>query len=290
MTRHKFPPRGYNQMEYPLPHQFDYQFHLSPETALKNSTMTPLLRMSEFCNGADTIEVNPSHGSFVEETGSIVHPDSIVPRINISMSAMLNQSLVETDDIRFLKFHWMPIYLAYSDMYTAIDNKTDVEVEDILELSRITASKLTSPLYNNTKLLLEEDWPMSTVNLTETFTIAQLDTDVKGEGINFDPNLMWDALSYYSNSAMLAKAMGQWNTVTLQRDKPWFFNSNNFTNPTVKRGNEYTFCGIIWHVPLVSTAEQFYTTSDITEAASAIDFKIRVRYDEWNSQFDQTAF
>ncbi len=290
MVAHKFPPKGYDAMEYPLPHNFDYQFGLSPEVATKNSTIIPLITAREDCNAADTVEVNPSNSTFAEETGATVQPDSIIPKMNIAMTAQFNSVLDETDKIRYLKFHWMPLYLAFADMYTAIDNETDVEVEDILELIHIGASKHGGPLYNDVKLIKEEDWPVSTVNFTDTFTTLAMATDLKGEGVTFDPNLMWDALSYYSNGRMLSKAMGNWNTVTLDVRKPWQMFSNNFTNPTVKRGNEYTFCGILFHVPLTSTVEQFYTSADVTEASAVINFDVRVRYDEWNHNFDQTAF
>ncbi len=285
----KFPPKGYNSMEYPLPHNFNYSFALSPETATKNSTMIPLLRSNEALTAPDNIEVNPSHPQFAEETGSFIQPDSIVPKMNIHMDANMDKGLTEVDKIRFLKFNWMPVYFAFEDMYTAIDNKTDTEVEDIIPMIRTASTKQATPLYNNVKLLREEDWPMSTVNFTETFTLAGMNVDVKGEGITFVEETMWDALSFFSNSSMLSKAMGQWRSVILTHEHPWTFNSNNFTNPTVKRGNPFTFCGIIFHVPLVDSIDQYNHAGDITAATSAIDFKIKIRYDEWNNQFDQTA-
>jgi len=290
MVQHKFPPKGYSQMEYPLPHNFNYQFSLSPETATKNSTMIPLIRTSEVCNVADAIEVNPSHSSFAEETGSIIQPDSIIPKMNIHMTAQMNKSLDVTDKIRFLKFNWMPIYMAFLDMYEAVENETNVTVSDVLQLTTDVNPKMGKALYNNVKLLGATNWPMSTVNFTEVFGTAGLDTDVTGEGITFVEETMWDTLSYGSNSSMLAKAMGKWNSVTLDVRRPWIFNSNNFTNPTVKRGNEYTYCGILFHVPLVDTVDQWYEVGDVTAANSFIDFDVKVRYDEWNSQFDQTAF
>ncbi len=290
MPLHKYPPKGYKTMEYPLPHQFDYSFSLSPETATKNSTMIRLIMSRENNNAVDTIEVNPSHASFAEETGCIVHPDSIIPRMNIAMRAQMNQAMDETDKIRYIKFHWMPIYASFLDSYTAMDNETNVEVEDILELKTTATNKTGFPLFNNVKLLAGGNWPMSTVNFTEVYGTAGMDTDITAEGITFDPDLMWDALNHYSNKGMLAKVMGQWHTEILDVRRPWIRNSNNFTHPTVKRGNEYTFCGILFHVPLVDSIDQFYQVGDITEASSVISFDVRVRYDEWNSQFDQTAF
>lgn len=286
----KFPPKGYNQQEYPLPHDFSYNFGLSPETATKNSTICTLLRYVETpLTAIETIEVNPMNGSFAEETGPIVAPGSIIPKINLRIQAQMNQSMAETDQIKFLKFNWMPIYMAFKDMYEAVDNKTDIEVEDILELTHTIAQKDATPLFNNAKCIIEEDHPVSTVHLTETFTHLNLDTDLKMECVTFDQDLMWDALSYHTNSSMLSKAMGQWHTEFLNHQKPWSFSSSNFTHPTVKRSNEYMFCGILFHVPLVTSPHQFYTAGDIAEATSVVNFRVQVRYDEWNHEFDQTA-
>lgn len=288
MARHKFPPRGYNQMEYPLPHNFEYQFGLSPYATF-NSTITTLIRHSEDTNPADTVEVNPSHAAFAEETGTVILPDSIIPKINLHMSAQMNQVMAETDQIKFIKFNWMPIYMAFSDMYEAEDNVTDVNVESILELVHQANFKDATPLFNNLKCKREENHPMSTINQTETFADMNLDTDIKMECVTFDEQLMWDTLSYFSNGPMLAKAMGQWHTEYLRFDRPWTFNSSNFTHPTVKRGNEFTYCGILFHVPIVGTAQQFHQAADVTVSTSLIEFDIQCRYDEWNNQFDQTS-
>ncbi len=286
----KFPPKGYNQMEYPLPHNFNYDFGLAVENVLKASTIIPIIKCSESINAADTIEVNPSHANFAEETGSVIQPDSIIPKINIHMNAQMKKSLHITSAVKFIKFNWMPIYFAFEDMYTAVDNKTDTEVEDILPMVRSAGTKSANALYNNNKLLLEEDYPISTINTTETFTTKGMDTDLKGEAVTFTEETMWDALSFFSNSSMLSKAMGTWHTEYLTHEKPWVFNSSNFTHPTVKRGNPFTYCGILFHVPSIGTIDQFHQVLDTDAAADTINFKIKIRYDEWNNQFDQTTF
>ncbi len=292
----KFPPKGYNQMEYPLPHQFDYNFGLSAEIATKNATMVTLIKSYEAMNAADAIEVNPSHSAFLEETGPVCQVDSIIPRLNISMSAMMTQTSAggALDDIKVLKFHWMPIYMSFIDTYEAMENETNAEVEDVIEMQHTVAQKDGNPLWSNTDLLESATTgylahPVNTVNITGTFTTTDLTTDLKMESIAFDPDHMFDILSYGSNSSMLRKVMGQYHTEYITQDRTWVRNSNNFTHPSVKRMNEYTFCGVIFYLPLVDSSQQFGNGTDITETKNQIDFKIRVRYDEWNSQFDQTS-
>ncbi len=284
----KNPPANYFSMEYPLPHNFNYKFTLSPETETVNSTICTLLQSREGLTAVESIEVNPSNGAFGEETGPTCQPDSIVPKINIMMNAQLNLACTETDKIKYLKFNYLPIYSSYKD-FEAKDNKTDVAVESILELVDDANSKRLRPLFNGTDLILEDDHPFNTKHLADTFTGWGLTTDAKLEGVTFDEELMWDALSYYSNSSMLAKVMGPWRTAMVSEHKPWQFNSNNYTNPSVKRMNEFTFCGILFHVPRVGNFKQFYAAADITEASSGINFNVNIRFDEWNSQFDQTS-
>ncbi len=222
MAQHKFPPKGYNQMQYPLPHNFEYQFRLEIEDETKNSTITPLLKTYEGMNAADVIEVNPSNSAFLEETGSVIQPDSIVPKMNVFFSAQMAHLADETDKLRYLKFNWMPIYLSFKDNYEAMDNKSNVEVEDILEMQHTVANKDGTPLYG-VKLGTVRDYPASSVNISETFTIADLTTDLKMEAVAFDEQLMWDALQYYSNSSMLASVMGKWHSVVLDVRKPYIF-------------------------------------------------------------------
>jgi len=283
----KYPPNNYFAMEYPLPHNFNYKFSLSPETTGKNSTLCTLLQNREGLTAVESIEVNPSNGAFGEETGPTCQPDSIIPKINVSFDCQLNKSIV-VDGIKYLKINYLPIYSSFKD-FEAKDNKTDVAVESILEIVDDANSKRVYPLFNGNDCLAEDDHPFNTKHIADAYTGWGLTTDAKMECVDFDEELMWDALSYYSNSSMLAKVMGSWRTALVTEHKPFHFNSNNYTNPMVKRMNEFTFCGILFHVPLVDTPQQYYKAGDISEASSFLNFNVKIRYDEWNSQFDQTS-
>lgn len=291
MAFKKTPPPNYFASEYPLPHNFFYSFGLNAETSTQNSTIVSLIRCHEGI-ATDAIEVNPSHANFAEETGSIIATDSIVPKINISITAQMTHIAAETDVLRYLKFNWMPVYVSFKDKLEALENETNVEVEDILELETTVATKSVEPLYTGTDLIASGGilHPMNTVLKTEVFGDVGLSVDTKMEAVAFDEELMWDTLSYGSNAGALKSIMGSWHSELIHRDRPWFMNSNNFTNPIVKRGNEYTYCGILFHVPLVDTVKQYYQAADVTEANPQISFDVQVRYDEWNPNFDQTTF
>ncbi len=285
----KFPPKGYSQLQYPLPHNFKFGFSLSAEGPTKDSTILPLLRATEQAVGVSAIEVNPRNANFAEDTGCIIHMGSIVPRINLSFSMAMTKEAIETDKCRQLKVNWMPIYIAFEDSLIAKDDKTGVEVEDILELQHDATNKDTYPLYSTVDLTgIVFSHAVSTVPFTEVFGDSGLGGNLIPESVAFDKELFYDALSYYTNSGMLSKVIGKMNTVILKRDKPFLYHSNNYTNPAVKRGNPYTFCGILFNCPQVLDGDQFFKAGDTT-AVDHVHITGRVRFDEWNAEFDQSA-
>ncbi len=291
---HLRPPKGYNMTEYPLPHNFDYLFSLQAEDETKNSTIVTLLRsIGESPIAADSIEVNPKHASFGEETGPSCQLDSIIPRMMVNFHIKLSKGAIETDKVKSLRVNWMPIYFAFADTFEAKDDKTDVEVEDILEMSHNTSLQFADPLYggvdlDNTAATGDGSQPLSTKNYAETYGEYGLTTDAKLESVAFDEELFFDARQYYQNSGMLNKVCGRWHSVNLHTN--WIYNhfSTNLTFPSVKRINPYTFCGILFHVPQVGSPNQYPLAGDTT-AIPHVDIGMKIRYNEWNNHYDQTV-
>lgn len=291
MPSHKFPPRGYNQMQYPLPHIFDYHFEFGLASSSNNSSMATILRTSKAATGSENVEVNPAHTSFNEDAGPMVFNGSIVPRMNIQMTAWIPMAAQNAAiPVKYLLFNWMPIYVAFKDSVTAEDTKTGVKIEDILELTKDTATNFdVTPLFTGTNNKTATSQPFSTVTDAEAFGDYNLTGDGILEAIAFDKALYYKAKRYYSNRGMLNRVAPRMNTAFVTHEKPWFFNSSNFTNPTVKRGNDYTFCGIIFHLPQANQdKEQLMDANDVTDIVH-LQINARIQYDEWNPNFDQTA-
>ncbi len=284
----KFPPRGYKSLEYPLPHNFDFQFDLEAEDETKNSTIVTLFKQSEACNAPESVEVNPTNDNFVEDTGTCLHRGSIVPRVNVTFRMALTKGAVETDKLRQLTVNWMPIYTAFLDNLDASDEKTGTDIEDILELTHATDNKDTFPLFADVNLTNGTNIALTTVGFTEVFGDVGLTNNAIGQSVAFDMEKFYDALQFYTNSGMLGKSIGKMNAITLTRERPFTYHSNNFTNPSVKRANPYTFCGILFHLPLVAQSSQFYTIADTT-VIGHVHINGNIRYDEWNSSFQQAA-
>ncbi len=289
-------------MEYPLPHEFEYQFYLAAEDETKNSTICTLIRNStNLATPPDSVEVNPRHSSFAEETGPTCQPGSIVPRMSINMTAFMpihayegRMTAAAVDNIANIRFNWMPIYMAFVEPYDSVNDEDGTDIEGVLEMTHNTAFQNANPLFDNVKLLTGTGFtgtahPMGTVNDAEVFGDYTLDTSTAMEAVTFDSGQFFDNLKYGTNKNMLKKVTGRWNTVTLQHDRPYHFSSNNRTFPAVKRINPFTFCGILFHVPQLGSAFQLNDVADCTATFPQVGIKLHVSYPEWNSQFDQTA-
>ncbi len=285
------PPRGYRSAEYPLPHSTAFGFSLAGVNETKNTTIYSIFHASESAVNPETVEVNPSNAAFAEDAGACIHPGSIIPKVRLTFQAHLTDAAVETDKLRALKFYYMPIYTAFIDTLEAEDTRIGAtsEIQDIIGLSSNSASKRVLPLYSGTDMLNPSNVGLSTIPYTETFANYGLTTNALIESVAFDKQVWLDALHYYSNQGMLRKVCGPMKQVTVTRDRPFNFFSNNFTNPMVKRGNPFTFCGIMFHMDLIGSVDQYHAFDGATDVAH-ITIGGRVRFDEWNSSFDQAAF
>lgn len=274
--------------QYPLIHNFSSQFALGATSATKGATIIPLIRFSENATGAEAIEVNPRNGAFAEETGMTTCAGSIIPRLNFSMTAFIPEAAIATG-VRHINFKFMPIYTSFLSSLDAANDKDDVDVEAILELTHSSGSKYVTPIYAAKLFATLGSVPLATVtDADEAITHWGLTTDATYEGVAFNEELLYDMLSYGTNKGMLSKSIGPIRTAQVRQDRPWHFSSKNFTYPAVKRQNPYTFCGVMVWVPQAGTSGQSLIDAEITDIAH-LQFNYRCRYEEWNPNFDQVA-
>ncbi len=288
MAKHEYPPKGFGAISYPLPQSFEYLFTLQAEGPTKDATILTFIRSSEVVTAPEAIEVNPSNTAFAEDVGPLIAMNSIVPKVTVNLKMSLTKAAIETDSLRTMTVKMMPIYSAFLDGVEAIDTKTNVQIEDILELQHETGNKDVYPLFSGTDLGLGTQ-PLSNVNATEVFGDMGLSVDTKLESVAFDESLLWDALRFYSNRAKLQKAIGKVKSITLSRDRPFRMFSDNFTYPMVKRGNPYTFCGLLIWIPQVDSLGQVFRAAETT-AIEHLYATCGVHYSEWNADHDQTAY
>ncbi len=284
----KFPPRGYKQNEYPLPHNFSYFFQLNAEDTSKDATICTFFRTSESAINADAVQVNPRNAAFVEDTGPLIFNGSIIPRLMVRFSAIMTKGAIETDKLQQINIKYMPLYTAFLPSLDAEDEKTATSVEDTVKLTHATNNKDTHPLFVG-KLTTSGNQPLSTVPETEVFGDYGLTTNATMEAVAFLEEEFFDTMQYKTNSGMLKKVVGQFKTQRLTQERGFTFFSNNFTKPMVKRGNPYTFCGMLFVVPAASEMTQLFPIGASTTIPHVV-FKVSVRFDEWNPNFDQNAY
>ncbi len=285
------PPKGYRSQEHPLPHDYNYRFDLDFLDATKDATMLTFFRTTEDANGAEDIVCNPSHASFVEDEGPCILNGSIVPKLELSMKMNLSQATLADNEFGSIQVNLLPIYIAFESTLVAQNvGPPESEIEDLLELQHNTTLKRTNPLFANVKLSYGTH-PLSTVTNTDAFGDYNLTTNNTMESIAFNVTTLFDAFDYYSNSGMLRKVTGRRRSYVLSRDRTAHLYSNSFTYPSVKRGNSYTYCGMLVWISTPGDIGSYGALGDWNGAdLDIVHFNTKVRFDEWNVDFDQTAF
>ncbi len=301
MVSFKNPPRGYKSNEWPLPHTFNYRFALSLEDTTSDATQIIILRNSkENAIAAENVEVNPHNPLFEECNGPLCHAQSIIPKVSLTIDAFIG-NLAQADlgagsagssPNRILRFNWLPIYTAFENQLDADDLNSTLTTMDILELVKDPNFDAVHPLFV-TKLVnatsFAQSWPLTTAppNITdESIDDVGLTTDGLPEEIAFSTDTYFDHIKFGENSGMLRKMVPKMHTDLVSYARPFHFFSNNFTFPTVKRINKFTYCGIIFSVPPANGGRQNVIASE-TSAIEHIFFNVNVSFDEWNMGFDQ---
>ncbi len=287
MPYHKRPPRGYKSAEWPLPHAMQLFTGLEADDETKNSAIFPIIKATEGAIGTENTNVNPSHGSFAEDGSPICSMDSIVPRINLRLSAIMSKGAIETDKMRTIRFDWFPIYTSFLPSLEAEDDKTATQIEDVIEMTHQTTDKEAYPLHSGVKLTDGGAYPLGALQHSEVYGDVGLTTNLVMESVAFDKKAFWENMRWKTNKGMLAKVVGKYRTVIITRDRPYTYTSNNFTNPIVKRMNPYTSCSILIHCQVAGKADQTFKEADTT-AIKHLDVQMEVNYDEWNQAYDQT--
>ncbi len=169
-------------------------------------------------------------------------------------------------------------------MHKRIDEKTQDEVRDVWEMQMDDTDEIGYPIFNGTDLTI-----LGAVNSNNLGTeVKGLTTDAKIEGVAFDMEKYYDALQYYQNyNSVKMVNPGGMRVAYPSRDRTYFTHSNNFTYPTVKRMNKYTFCGILIHVDIAGGRYQVPMGAGDTSAIDHLDVTLRWRFEEWNTGFDQ---
>ncbi len=265
---------------YPRPHDIENSYsHGIDSGVVNNTTIYPLMMYDEGLGAPDSYNAHPEHASFAAASEPNCFVESRVNKILTNISFSMPKTALETDKIHAVKCAFMPIFMAFKDNYTAIDEVANFEVQDSLNMQFETTDRQGYPLYNGVKMqqafansgLLAVNVP----GLTTTQII---------EGVAFNANAYYDSIHWLSIANKVKASAGGLKWFTLTRSHP-VKHIKIRIRPKVKRMNPYTFFGIMTFVPAVDSFQQYSTAADTTNVQH-VRVDINTRYNEWNQDYD----
>jgi len=283
------PPRGYSRFDYPLHHHFFYNHTYDITLETKNDTIMTLLHTTDIETKPSSIKVNPNHPSFDSvDTGANINQGSIVDKIKIRTIHTLTELAVETDKIGSLMLHRGFIGGCFADDWDPLDDRSSLEVEDIVRVTFDPTNRDVTPKFSAVDLVNGVQ-PISLVTETETFTTYNLGTDLKMEAVNFDPDVYFNSKRHFDNGGAVNKVMPRLNSVFLndKRSTSRSFSQTKFVPERCRYGRRGLFFGILEHVPIFSNERQICDPFTAPTAGAHIVSTTIVDFMEWNQSFDQ---
>jgi len=266
---------------YAQPHQLATQFAFELDDETLNTTIVPIAFYDEGMGAPTSLETHPENANFAV----IAHQANcfINSRINLTMSNLrfnITSKFLD-ENLPAVRCSFMPIHMAFIDDYTAIDELSALEVQDVLEMQTESTDNQGGPLYVAATDLAVPTAGASTLATTTPF----LDTTTSLEAVAFSQTNFYDMLHFMTNSGKLKVAQSglKWFTLSAQRPTASF---DIQINPKVKRMNKFTYFGVMIHIPVSGSREQYVAAGDITAATQYVNCTVRSRYSEWNQDFN----
>ncbi len=269
--------------KYPLIHDFTFGFGLGIDDSVSTnqSTIVPFLMQDNAIVDYETIKTNPENADFAVVAKPNTAAGSYIPKLVVSWYAYS-----PSNQINRLLFKTLDISIAMLNRLDAFDKKTGNDIETILELQHETTDEQCYPLWNGDKLFeghMIQDLPVDVPGLTTT---------QQPEGVNFDMEMFFDALHYYTNKEMLRKVTSKMKTYAVtdiakavsQRDR-FANNVSSFIPSLCKYQHPYTFCGMLFHAPQAGTQYQTGAVASIS-AVEHLTVLGRVRFNEFNPDWN----
>ncbi len=264
---------------YARPHQMQLAWEFDLETADKQDTIVPVAMYDEGLGDPASYNAHPQHASFAEAAEPNCYPESTISDIFIELKVGFTKGAIETDKIQGLSYCFMPIHMAFENDYTANDDSTSLEIQDILNMQFETTDRQGYPLFSGTKLTERiAGWGTFAAN------VPGLTTNQIMESVTLGTGAYYDMLHYRSNARKLQSVQSgiKWNSI--YRVRPTRSHKFRLTSDT-KFMNQYTFYGIYVMAPPVSDIQQYVVAADTT-AISHLWCSLRSRFNEWHQAFN----
>ncbi len=275
-------PKFMKQKWWPQPHRLTGEITFELDDATFDSTIIPFAFYDEGLGAPSALETNPENAAF-----AIVGDQAncfVGSRIN-TIFAELRFSLTSKffdDNLQGVRFATMPIFMAFINDYTAIDELSSLEVQDILMMQTESTDRQGGPLYVAAKDMVERTTGSGNLGANTPF----LDTDVGIESVAFNSVNYYNAIHFLTIKEKIKSVQGglKWHVMTANNP---FMKLRFFIRPKVKAMNPFTYFGCLVHAPAQGDADQLgIITRDITAATQYLDLAWDVRYNEWNPEYE----
>jgi len=264
---------------FPRSHDSRLSFYLDAESVTQNSTIIPIMHHDEGLGAPSAFSANPENASFGTSSSSNCFVESRVDNIFCEISLSLTKGAIETDKIHSLRIAFMPMALAFSEVYDVTDEVSTADIKTTLELTKESTNREAYPLYSDVKLIEK-------FSGSGTFAAEQpgLTASQVIESVAFDHDIFYDALKYLKISEKMRTVIGGLRWITLTKTRP-FARIRIRQRSAAKRMNPYTFMGVLIHLPVGDTHYQDFSAADTTDINHVL-VSSNIRYFEWNQEFD----
>ncbi len=277
-------PRMSKVTQYPQPHAAQGGFSFECDDITLDQTIVPLAFYDEGLGAANVKETNPENAAFVVVNNEVnCFPHSRINQIFAQFRFSLNSNFLD-DNLTHIRFGVMPIHLAFISDYTAIDELSTLEIQDILELQTEATDRQGGPLYVAATDLAEKGSGLANQGANQPF----LDTDVGLEAVAFETSTYYNSLQFLTIKEKMRKVSSGIKWFYLTRNRP-IITYNVRIKPNIKRMNPFTFFGLLIDCRSGNPAniEQPHTiTRDFVAATQYVDVDYNIRFNEWNEDFD----
>ncbi len=282
------PPKGYDSNDKPLPHEFDYKFGLSINSGSVDATTLTFLRTSKISVDPSTIEVHRKNSSFAVDAGPLVCYDSIIPQIEIVKSFQYDYGAIQTNKIPAVLLRTMKFYGHHKDTWDAIDPLSSSTPQTVFNVTKDDTNEDVIPTFDANNLIDGGDHPLSTVTGAEVFGDYGLTADATMEHVARVIPMLDDAEQYKIIANKLKTMHDGRKTMILSptRSSRRIY-ERRFVPKQAQFADEDMYYGE--HVDLPAKSEQGQITNDniATTAITHVWCDYKIRFNEWNKDFDQ---
>ncbi len=140
-------PKLMKQEWWPQPHKLNGGFSFELDDATIDTTILPFAFYDEGLGTPSALETHPENAAFAivgDQANCFVN--STINVINAEVRFTLTSKFMD-DNLTAIRFSTMLIHMAFINDYTAIDELTTFEIQDVLHMQTESTDRQGGPLY-----------------------------------------------------------------------------------------------------------------------------------------------